>query len=173
MLLECAGCFAFLPMKNVRQLCAEGSGWFESPMLAADECRIVQGVVAVIPRGQSLLVIQRAPGVVAPLAYCFPGGGVHPGESEEAALQREVREELGVVIEPRQRLWHSITPWGISLAWWLAALPEDQHPRPNPAEVAAWDWCFHSQIQFLPNLLESNHQFLAAWRRGEILLCLE
>ena len=44
-----------------------------------------RGVVAVIVRDQRLLVIRRASGVAAPGMYCFPGGGIEPGEIEEEA----------------------------------------------------------------------------------------
>lgn len=39
--------------------------------------------------------------------YKFPGGGIEPGESREAALQREAREEAGLVLDPQ-----SIRPFG-------------------------------------------------------------
>ena len=39
--------------------------------------------------------------------YKFPGGGIEPGESREAALQREAREEAGLVLDPQ-----SIRPYG-------------------------------------------------------------
>ena len=39
--------------------------------------------------------------------YKFPGGGIEPGESREAALQREAREEAGLVLDPQ-----SVRPYG-------------------------------------------------------------
>ena len=39
--------------------------------------------------------------------YKFPGGGIEPGESREAALQREAREEAGLVLDLQ-----SIRPFG-------------------------------------------------------------
>jgi 8-oxo-dGTP diphosphatase len=44
------------------------------------------------PRGRLLLVSKRA----APGVFYLPGGKPEPGESAEACVRREVREELGV-----------------------------------------------------------------------------
>jgi 8-oxo-dGTP diphosphatase len=53
-------------------------------------------VAAVVRDGDRLLMTQRPPGGPIGLQWEFPGGKVEPGESPEAALVREVREELGV-----------------------------------------------------------------------------
>ena len=44
--------------------------------------------------GQVLLAKMRSTG-----AYCLPGGGIELGETIEAGLKREVREETGITIE--------------------------------------------------------------------------
>ena len=54
----------------------------------------VDGVVAVIPQGDRLLVIRRSRHVVAPRQFCFPGGHLVSGESEQEGLVRELDEEL-------------------------------------------------------------------------------
>lgn len=58
---------------------------------------------AVIHEGRCL-VTRRGPGMALEGAWEFPGGKVEAGESPEAALAREVREELGIVIEVGDRL---------------------------------------------------------------------
>ncbi|HVA49739.1 MAG TPA: NUDIX domain-containing protein [Pirellulales bacterium] len=129
-----------------------------------------RGAVAVIRDGDKLLVIRRAQQVVAPGAYCFPGGGIEPGESEEEALIRELVEELHVEVRPHRRLWSSVTPWKVELVWWLACLPPGSMPVPAPAEVESFHWHTIDEIGELPELLESNRQFLAALARGEFSL---
>lgn len=129
-----------------------------------------RGVVAVILRGQRFLIIRRAAEVVAPGMLCFPGGGMEPGETEEKALVRELFEELGVSGSPRCRIWRRATPWGVDLAWWLVELAASQQVAPNPAEVAECLWLTADELEHRKDLLESNRQFLTAWKNGEIKL---
>lgn len=51
---------------------------------------------AVIRRGDRLLITQRKRDQTQPLRWEFPGGHLDRGESVEACVQREIREELGV-----------------------------------------------------------------------------
>lgn len=129
-----------------------------------------RGAVAVISRQQRLLVIRRSQHVVAPGAFCFPGGAIERGESEEEALARELLEELNVKVIPIRRLWQSVTPWQVELAWWSARLSPGAVPRPTPAEVESFHWYTLEEMAALPELLESNRQFLAVVKRGDILL---
>lgn len=129
-----------------------------------------RGAVAVIRNSDRLLVIRRSQHVVAPGAYCFPGGGIEAGETVEMALVRELREELNVDILPVRSIWRSVTPWQVHLDWWLARLAPDAELHPAPAEVESFHWYTIDELSRLPDLLESNRQFLAALARGEIHL---
>ncbi len=60
----------------------------------------IRVVAAVIELGGRYLITQRRPAAVLPLLWEFPGGRVEEGESDTAALQREVRFRLGVEIRP-------------------------------------------------------------------------
>ena len=128
------------------------------------------GAVAVVVRDGRMLVIRRARSVVAPLVYCFPGGGIEDGESEEDALVRELREEIGVTVRPVRRLWQCVTAWKVHLAWWLAAMDSDAVPTPNPDEVDSIHWFTPAEMAQLPDLLESNREFLDQVKRGRIRL---
>jgi 8-oxo-dGTP diphosphatase len=128
-----------------------------------------RGAVAVcLDEDGRMLVIRRARGVVAPGAYCFPGGGIEDGESEEDALRREFREEIDVTVRPLRRVWQSRTSWQVELAWWLAELEPGAVPVANPAEVESVHWLTPDEMAALPELLPSNREFLERVRRGEI-----
>lgn len=131
------------------------------------------GAVAVIVRQQRLLVIRRSQHVIAPGDYCFPGGGIEPGETETQALVRELREELNCDVRPLKRLGETVSHWRVHLAWWHSALADDAQLAPNPLEVAAIHWLTPEEIIALPNLLDSNRDFIGSMLRGELPFAME
>ena len=126
--------------------------------------------MGVVVRDGRMLVIRRSRSVVAPLVYCFPGGGIEKDESEEEALVREFREEVGVRLRPVRRLWRCVTAWKVELAWWLGELEPDAALVANPREVESLHWFTPAEMAALPDLLESNRAFLDLLVRGEITL---
>jgi len=129
-----------------------------------------RGVVAAVIRDGQMLVIRRSRNVVAPLVYCFPGGGIEPGETEQEALVREFQEEVGLKITPLHRLWHCVTPWKVELFWWLAVVDPLAQPTANPEEVDSVHWLRPEEMAALPDLLESNREFLKLILEGKIRL---
>jgi 8-oxo-dGTP diphosphatase len=61
-------------------------------------------VGAVIINQGLILCAQRGPGGSLAGLWEFPGGKIEPGESPEAALQREIAEELRCTVEVRDRI---------------------------------------------------------------------
>lgn len=89
--------------------------------------RSIDVVAAVIrdPRGRILLA-RRTEGRDLAGLWEFPGGKREPGESPEQALVRELREELGIEVEPGPP---------------LIRVPQrypDKHLRLDVRELAAW-----------------------------------
>jgi 8-oxo-dGTP diphosphatase len=64
---------------------------------------MIRVVAAVLCRGGKILLARRLPGKSMGGMWEFPGGKVEDGETLEAALAREMREELGlaVLVGPR------------------------------------------------------------------------
>jgi 8-oxo-dGTP diphosphatase len=60
--------------------------------------RRIRVVAAVIPREGRYLITQRRATAVLPLLWEFPGGRVESGETDTAALRREVMHRLGVEV---------------------------------------------------------------------------
>ncbi|MGN1074317.1 MAG: (deoxy)nucleoside triphosphate pyrophosphohydrolase [Eubacteriales bacterium] len=59
----------------------------------------VEVVAALIRDGSRFLICQRPAHKARGLLWEFVGGKVEPGETKEAALVRECREELGITLE--------------------------------------------------------------------------
>ena len=132
-----------------------------------------RGAVAVVIRDGRMLVIRRAQSVVAPLVYCFPGGGIEGDESEQQALVREFQEEVGLTVRPVRRLWQCVTSWQVHLAWWLGEISPQAVPVANPREVESIHWFTAAEMAALPDLLPSNREFLELVARGAVVLPLD
>ena len=58
-----------------------------------------QVVVALVVRGERVLICQRTRQQALPLKWEFPGGKIEPGERPEATLIRELHEEIGITVK--------------------------------------------------------------------------
>ncbi|MGH6651070.1 MAG: (deoxy)nucleoside triphosphate pyrophosphohydrolase [Sphingopyxis sp.] len=67
-------------------------------MKTAENCLIVVAA-AMVDRDGRVLVQQRPPGTAMAGLWEFPGGKIEPGETPEAALIRELAEELGIEVD--------------------------------------------------------------------------
>lgn len=56
--------------------------------------KVIRVVAAVVERDGRYLITQRRDSAVLPLQWEFPGGKVEAGETDEAALRRELGERL-------------------------------------------------------------------------------
>ena len=136
----------------------------------ANNDRPMQAAVAVVIEESRFLTIKRSKTVRAPGEYCFPGGGIEAGETIEAAIIREMQEELGVVVRPLKPIWTSFTPTGVELFWWSAEILDGQQITPNLTEVESFHWLQLAEIRELPELLASNVAFFQSLERGEFQL---
>ena len=68
--------------------------------------RKIRVVGAMIEKDGRYLITQRSPAASLPLLWEFPGGRVEPGETDEAALARELEEELDIAVRVGERVVH-------------------------------------------------------------------
>ncbi len=61
-------------------------------------------VAAVLERQGRILICRRRADQLHPLKWEFPGGKVEPAETSEAALRRELREELVMEVNSAQEI---------------------------------------------------------------------
>ncbi|MHB8499375.1 MAG: (deoxy)nucleoside triphosphate pyrophosphohydrolase [Candidatus Acidiferrales bacterium] len=114
-------------------------------------------VAAVIERrDRRLLIGQRRRNDTSPFKWEFPGGKVEEGEAPEAALARELREELGITLDKcveigRTHHKYAAAPDELEIRFYAASIKES-NTTPKTFEQIAW---------VLPKEL-GNYDFLAA-----------
>ena len=120
----------------------------------------VVGVLGIIRRGDRLLIIQRSKRVRAPLTWCFPGGHIEPGETQAAALVRELQEELHLDVEPGEHLMTQTKYDGrLILHCWSATIIGSD-PRANPREIADIAWMTPGEIRAKHDVLSGTNEIL-------------
>jgi len=104
-----------------------------------------EAVIAVIRRNDRFLVVRRSPQVVLPGYWTPLSGRIEPGETQAAAIVREVREEVGLRVIPLAKVWECLTDDGeFRLHWWTAELDEELAGAAEmvlaPSEVSDSRW---------------------------------
>jgi len=88
----------------------------------------------------NFLIAQRRAGTHMAGLWEFPGGKRHDDESAFAALQRELREELGLEVAAARRfiiVEHEYADRHVSLDTWLVTDFSGQ-PRPEEGQALRW-----------------------------------
>ncbi len=99
-------------------------------------------VAAVIERDGLVLLARRPARKHLALKWEFPGGKVDAGESAEAALHREIQEELGcaiTLVRSLPRFAHTYDRSTIEMIPFVCRLA-DGSPEPHPVEHVALAW---------------------------------
>lgn len=132
---------------------------------------IIHAVAAVIVRPGAFLAVRRKrtmkrdPGV-----WEFPGGKIERNETKEAALHREVKEELGITIELKKPLlFYPFEVKGqiIHLTYYLCSLKNEAHAV-QLIDHDAWQW-FTEQDFHASDWLDGDEQILTILKKLKIL----
>jgi 8-oxo-dGTP diphosphatase len=106
------------------------------------------GVVgaAILDGDGRVLAAQRAAPPELAGRWEFPGGKLHPGETEHEGLVRECVEELGVVVVPQQFVGEVPIPGDRRLRVWTARIT---HGEPIATEHRALRWVTAGELHDL------------------------
>ena len=102
--------------------------------------RKVRVVAAQIERDGRYMITQRKPTSSLPLLWEFPGGRVEEGESDEAALARELKEEMDVEVkvgEASVRVTHEYEAYTIDFRVYRCELLT---PEEDIKTIGAMNW---------------------------------
>jgi 8-oxo-dGTP diphosphatase len=123
----------------------------------------IEVVCALILRNGCVLCAKRSERMALPLKWEFPGGKLEPNELPEAALQREILEELGVEIEIGSALQVSEHSYDgvrtIRLIPFLASIIDNNEPKAHE----------HSEIRWVTN----SELMQLDWAAADVPIVLE
>jgi mutator protein MutT len=116
---------------------------------------------ALVKNRKVLLCLRTKERTAFPGVWDFPGGHVEPGETPGAALQRELREELGIVIPPPEGAPdHQLVQGELDLKLWIV-----HHWQGTPINAAqdeheAIGWFPFPEARALELAHESYYNFI-------------
>lgn len=105
---------------------------------------------AVILREDKVLLAQRPPGKLLGGMWEFPGGKLEQGESLQACLRREIREELGTRIQVGRELGvykHAYTHFRITVHSFSCRITGRE---PHPMDASALIWVGLNELESYP-----------------------
>ena len=112
--------------------------------------KTIRVVAALVEHGGRYLITQRRDTAVLPLLWDFPGGRVEEGESDEAALAREVHVRLGAHVEVGQLISfvnHPYERYAVDLYLYeCTLLSEELHCR----AVKSYAWVTSKEMESYP-----------------------
>jgi 8-oxo-dGTP diphosphatase len=112
--------------------------------------RLVEVAAALIERDGRILIAKRPEGGHLAGLWEFPGGKREPGESFEACLAREVREELAAEVEVGEevrRVRHAYPDRTVEIRFFRCQVVRGE---PRAVQVAALAWVLPAELARYP-----------------------
>jgi 8-oxo-dGTP diphosphatase len=121
------------------------------------------GVQCVIQQGDAILLVRNTYGRKQ---WTFPGGSIARGESAEAAVQREVREEVSLPLQQLQHLGslEMTIHYKRDHVEVFAGVAPHRQVTIDPVEILEARWF---QPKGLPPLAPSAERIMAMWQRAK------
>jgi 8-oxo-dGTP diphosphatase len=116
---------------------------------------------AIFDASGRVLIAERPAGKHMAGRWEFPGGKVAPGESEKAALARELAEELGIECvdaRPLMRLTHRYPDREVELSLWVV---ERYRGEPRALDGQRLKWVERARLEG-EDILEADRPFVTA-----------
>jgi 8-oxo-dGTP diphosphatase len=126
-------------------------------------------VCALIERNGCVLLAQRPAHKHLPLKWEFPGGKVEPGEAPDAAVVREIREELGcaiALVRALPRFTHDYGAAVIEMIPFVCTLAPGS-PEPFPHEHVGMLWAKPGELD-RPDLAPADYPVVCSYRQASI-----
>ena len=142
----CAAC----PLKKICAAAAQGQQDRFPPPKPRAPSKKIEVSAAVIRRNGKVFIQQRPHKGLMGGLWEFPGGKLEKGESPEAALTREIHEELGVRVTPGEKLLtirHTYTQFRVTLHVFPCKLEKG---RLNPTQCEQWKWVLPEELDRYP-----------------------
>lgn len=131
--------------------------------------KLINVVGAVIVRGDFVLAAKRGEQKAQAGLWEFPGGKIEAGESPDAALRREITEELGCTVVVGERVettTHAYETVTVELTTFLCSLVEGE---PEASEHAELRWAAASgldDLEWAPADIPAVKRIVADFRRA-------
>ena len=119
---------------------------------------------ALYDREGRVLITERPPGKHLAGRWEFPGGKIDAGETEEAALARELAEELGITMRRARalaRLAHDYDDRRIDISLWVV---EEYGGEPAGLDGQRLKWVSPAHLHH-EDMLKADVPFIAALQR--------
>jgi 8-oxo-dGTP diphosphatase len=123
-------------------------------------------VAAVIERNGDFLLTRRIAGTHLEGLWEFPGGKRHAGESDEAALRRELLEELDVEADVSQKIFevsHAYPDRTVELRFYRCRL----HGIPRPILGQEMQWVARAELGKL-SFPPADRELIAMLSQGDL-----
>jgi 8-oxo-dGTP diphosphatase len=111
--------------------------------------KIINVVCAIIEKDGRILAARRSDAQPHGGFWEFPGGKIDPGEDENAAIIREIREELGITVSVKKRLSPVTFNYPDKTVTLIPFICAAGPKTPRPLEHAEIRWVDESEAQGL------------------------